>query len=178
MKFYAIHELSYINKFKDKEYLENDLKESYFYSNDINFKRAYDWLIGQMKKRLPNYDGKNLLWLWTKKPDWNKKDCFWDIDDINKDFVLLEIDLPVEKVLLSDFSSWHFILNNWTIEFYDGENIDKVESWNRIFYFKLLKEKGNYCSDMDTIQGTTGKIPMKNIKIIDTIYVTESLLKL
>lgn len=162
MIFYCVHELEYINKFKDKEYLENDLSYSELYKYP-NFARAYKWMEHKMRQRLKNYDGENLLWLWTTLPEEISDFNEWDI---GKTFVTLKVDIPEEDVLLSDFIAWHYILNNAPIKFYEGENIKKKPSWERIFDFKLLKRYGSYITDSNDIQGTTGKIPMKNVEII------------
>lgn len=153
MIFYAIHNKEYWDKFKNKEFLESDTK---YYL----FEKEYKWLQKQMRKRI-KYEDDNLLWVWVSKPDLR---CSGHLQRGTKG-VLLEIELPIEDVLISDFMSWHCVLNDFPIELYDNENIDKEKSWERIFDIELMKTLKDY-TNCDKLQGTTGKIPIKNIKVI------------
>ena len=59
--------------------------------------------------------------------------------------VCLTVDIPDNKVLLSDFDAWHCVLNNWFCpltneedELFENEkgNLTIEESWDRIFHCK------------------------------------------
>lgn len=162
MVFYCRHDLDYFNKFKDKEYLGNDFKCSPIIVC-LGCIEQYNWIKSQMKKRLKNYDGENLLWLWTKLPNEKRQ---WGENEKGKTFVVLEVNIPREDVLFSDFKTWEMILKESQILEYKEESIDKKESWERVFDLKWLKKYGGDYTKVEIIQGTTGKIPMKNIKIV------------
>ena len=57
--------------------------------------------------------------------------------------VCIELEVPDEKVLLSDFDLWHFVLNDWWLdapemftEGYTEEDYDRNQKW-----FKGLSEE-------------------------------------
>ena len=130
----------------------------------------YNWMVDQMKKRLPNYNCEYPIWLWLKRPDLRYG------GHLEKGLrgVLLEVDIDENDVLLSDFIAWHCVLNNDFLSISEDEengitNITKEESWERIFDLDLLRQSEyvlENISDVDVIQGVTGKIDIKNIKLI------------
>jgi len=119
-----------------------------FYEDE--FKRAYDWLVEEMKQRLPvprPYPSAYPIWAWyqwhgvkRKAPDLrtmrHREDVYHD--------VRIKFEIDDKLVLLSDFESWHYILNDFIIrpeeENFDTEDEvlpfteeEKVKSWNHIF---------------------------------------------
>jgi len=76
----------------------------------------YNWLVEQMKKRIgdPPTGVTYPVWAWycwegaRKKPDLRRER--WGNGVKGDRFVCLEIDIPDEKVLLSDFDAWSIIL--------------------------------------------------------------------
>lgn len=73
-----------------------------------NFLVAYAWMKEQMAIRLPAFSGQDPVWAWHDRPDlshvsgWPRRDPY----------VLLTIDVPDERVLLSNFGMWHHVLND------------------------------------------------------------------
>jgi len=81
--------------------------------------------------------------------------------------VLLEIDISYEKVLLSDFQAWHYVLNGWTLKDHENEDIDMEKSWERIFDLEFLKRHPDWGrSEKLDIQGVTGKIVLSEMKSV------------
>ena len=137
---------------------------------DGSFKPAYDWLVNQMEKRLLNSKKPNNvnypIWSWYL---WNGENCnpssFLEEEEKEK-YVCIELDIPEEHVLLSDFGEWHAVLNdfyldnsmneeewNKEMEYYDNLPFEKKEkikrkSWENIFIIEKVKnewrEKGYY----------------------------------
>lgn len=93
-------------------------KESWF--SGI-YQLQYDWMAEQMRKRVgePPLQGiKYPIWVWyqyiSKKnpvPKMSPK----DILEGQTEAVMLELEVPDNEVLLSNFSSWHLPLNHWAI---------------------------------------------------------------
>lgn len=80
-------------------------------------KEQYDWLACQMSKRLdPPECVKYPVWAWYKqewkrcKPDLRRER--WANGRGGENYVCMEIDIPDNRVLLSDFDNWHLPLNN------------------------------------------------------------------
>ena len=82
----------------DPEKSEN-LKEN-------NFQVAYNWMIKQMKRRqiLPPKDVKVPLWAWYRRDYKHVRPDFRWVRDSEIE-VCMEINIPEEKVLLSDFEA-------------------------------------------------------------------------
>lgn len=102
-----------------------------------SFCDRYAWL----NKKLDEKDKKPSevdypIWAWyrfdskEKKPDL-RHSCYGMRGD---KMVCLELEVPDEKVLLSDFDLWHFPLNNWWLDdcFHPGygdDESDKAHEW-------------------------------------------------
>lgn len=132
----------------------------------------YHWMMHQMKKRLSNYSGDYPIWLWTEKPDLRRGGHF----EKGTHAVSLEVELPVEHVLLSDFDAWHCVLNDsflalddeeWD-RFYSGElAMTKEESWERIFELSLLRHSP-WWNNEQHLQGVTGRIDISHVRRVRT----------
>lgn len=83
--------------------------------DDSLFINAYEWISKQMKKIIGNPPvlTKYPVWAWylieseNKRPDMRK--CGFKVFEKS---VLLEIEIPDDSVLLTDFNNWHIILND------------------------------------------------------------------
>ena len=105
---------------------------------------AYDFIAEQMKKRIGNPPKgiKYPIWLWymdepgkNKRPDLRKHGKYSD-----KPYVMLEVEVPDEEVLLSDFDDYHCILNDWPIfTCYNEYEQDIIYEW----FESLSKEEQN-----------------------------------
>lgn len=133
---------------------------------------AYQWMTKELTKRIePPPQGVTYpIWVWrywnsrTKpKPDLR---CGGHLARGTK-AVRLELEIPDEKVLLSDFDGWHAVLNEWyhAEDEADWERFDELEktlnpkirkklieeSWHKIFDWEKLPD--NYA-----VQGVTWQI--------------------
>lgn len=153
MRFYSIQKSECWELAKKVGYLEGSQEYSMF-------PKEYIWIIGQMKKRLNDYNGEYPVWLWPARPDLR---CSGYVTKGEK-AVLLEINIPEEKVLFSDFQAWHVVLNDCALDAFEGEPITKEESWERIFDLDFLRNHQDWRS-ID-LQATTGRVLLENIKLI------------
>jgi hypothetical protein len=104
--------------------------------------------------------------------------------------VRLEIDIPDEQVVLSDFDKWHYVLNYWYLEENeeDGELFDKeikkrgldyyqqkplpdpyyhqkiVDSWKRIFDIESRNEEEKRSL---SIQATFWELKLEQVRKVD-----------
>ena len=96
------------------------------------FPEQYDWLVSQMRKRIgPPPEGVSYpVWAWyqwqkdRRKPDLRAQR--WNCTPRGAKFFRLEIDIPDEQVLLSDFDEWHGPLN-------DGLIADTEEEYDELY---------------------------------------------
>ena len=115
------------------------------------FRPSYDWLVGQMKKRIgmsPD-DVKYPVWAWYQWEGVRKR-----LDmrthryggEKGTPIVLLSIDIPDNMVLLSDFDMWHVVLNDGYLLLYDKDDIEdpsedeKLKSWENVFYIDVVTD--------------------------------------
>ena len=83
------------------------------------FEAAYEWLAEQMEKRVgprPE-DVRFPVWAWymfdgKRKSDLRKER--W-MGKGGEHMLCLELEVPDDQVLLSDYEEWHAVLNRWTI---------------------------------------------------------------
>ena len=82
------------------------------------FVEKYEWLIRQMKKRTgPSPEGVVYpVWAWYKQNGKRRKPDLrgerWRYGPGDEDYTCIEFEIQDDQVLLSDFDSWHIILNN------------------------------------------------------------------
>lgn len=147
-----------------------------------NFQLAYKWMIQKMIKKvgLPPEGIRTPIWAWYrsnnfthKRPDFRR----WKGFD---DAVCIELDVPEEQVLLSDFEGWHFVLNDW---FYSSATSDeewdkcdkwfdslneskkvqvKEKSWQRIF--DITPRRGEWIQNGFAVQGCFWEIKKEQVR--------------
>lgn len=116
------------------------------YILEESFRESYEWMVGQMKKRIGNPPvGVELpVWAWyqwegeRKRPDMRSHGRS---SDKGVPIVLLTIEVPEKHVLLSDFDYWHVVLNDGEIIFPIDENAvyseeERQASWEKIFDYE------------------------------------------
>ena len=127
------------------------------------FKKGYRWMAEQMRSRIgiSPFGVKYPIWAWHTR-DWKHKKpdlrgCGFAEKGIR--CVCIELEVPDQEVLLSDFDAWHWVLSDsylaeaineeenekeeaW-FEALDAEkqNEVKITSWNRIFNLELVDNK-------------------------------------
>lgn len=153
MRFYSIQSSESWEQAKRIGYLEGN-------SQFAMFPKEYNWLIGQMKNRLKDYNGGYPIWLWVTRPDLRHSGHTAK----GKKAVLLVISILEEKVLYSDYSAWHIVLNDCILGDYEGEQITKEKSWERIFDLDYLLNHKDW-GKLD-LQATTGRVRLENIRVI------------
>jgi hypothetical protein len=126
-----------------------------------SWSQPYEWLMGQMRQRLGMAQPHYPVWMWCTRPDLRQR-CHVSKGE---HAVLLRVELDAQHVLLSDFGAWHYVLNDWVLEAYEGEVIEKEKSWERIFDFDFLRAYPDWFSEPEP-QATTGAIPLRNLKLV------------
>jgi hypothetical protein len=97
-----------------------------------NFRPAYEWMSARMLERLPSPSTAAWpLWAWA----WYDGFDVSPPHERNDEFVVLEFRKPAEEVLLSEFQSWHFALNNWYLP--DERVADGGEAESDAFYSEI-----------------------------------------
>ena len=150
---------------------------------DKDFRSAYDWLCAQMRRRLPPPPPgvRYPIWAWHtwdwmhKRPDL-RLERFRNPDPE----VRLDIRIPDGHVLLSDYGTWHFVLNDWLLgtctceEEWDKEEAwfyalpkarqraEKRRSWQRVFDVTPF-DNGWRRTGMD-IQATFWELRLENVR--------------
>jgi len=75
---------------------------------DRDFRDAYAWIRLQVKKRVSGATGRPLVRAWKQpKPDLRRSGHLYK----GTPGVRIELEIPDERVVLSDFDGWHFRLN-------------------------------------------------------------------
>lgn len=144
--------------------------------NDVEhfFKNSYEWLVKEMEKRIGKKPDNIIfpIWAWHtrygkhKKPDLRQTGYGLK----GKEYILIEIEVPDNQVVLTDYDAWHYVLNDWYLgastceEEYDKESewldsldhntieIEKKKSWQRIF--DISPFQNNWVSRGQFIQAT------------------------
>ena len=151
---------------------------------DPFFLPAYDWLVRKMSARIgPPPDGVIYpVWAWYRqngehlKPDLRSER--WNYGSGGENYVCMEISIPSEQVLLSDFDEWHSVLDDFLIsdteeesdaqDMYfeslsDEEQMKyKDRNWERIFNIKHFKN--DWVTRGDWVQATFWELRAENVR--------------
>ncbi|MDX1979955.1 MAG: DUF3841 domain-containing protein [Bryobacteraceae bacterium] len=145
------------------------------------FRAPYAWMMGQMARRMPAYNGRFPIWVWhSPKPDLRRGAHLAK----GVEGVRVELSLPRERVLLLDFETWHAVLNGWHLSLSDAESeawdrrVARLKSlppdlrgeleatWERVFDFAALRESGLW-GPIDRIQGVTDRVEANQVRRVD-----------
>lgn len=103
IRLWTIQPLWVWERLCEQEMLYSDPTQEEFFQD---FQAAYDWMRDQMHRRLPVYAGHYPWWAYEHKPDLRHR-----YRDGPGRHVRLELAVPTERVLLSAYGAWHFVLN-------------------------------------------------------------------
>jgi Domain of unknown function (DUF3841) len=143
------------------------------------FPESYQWMMRQMKQKLPEYQGEYPVWLWVKKPDMRSTGHFSG----GTKCVRLKLELNDKDVLISDFEDWHFVLNNWFCSDNEEEDrnfeqgilsISKEDSWQRIFDQRRVRDPEWHGTCERLLQGVTGQIELSAVKKVEQFVTRRS----
>ena len=89
------------------------------WGDDENFVKAYQWMADEMRLRIgepPIKDVKYPMWAWYQYNSAKSKMPPRSYLDIQEGVsAYMEIEIPDDEVLLSDFSNWHNVLNQYPL---------------------------------------------------------------
>ncbi len=132
------------------------------------FQKAYEWLTKKMEQKIGHSNVKYPVWAWYssdgkhKKPDLRLS----GYGERGEELVCLEIEIPDEKVVLSDLDLWHFVLGDMYLfdedeeleDFEEASKEKKEASWDKIFVDKDRTLENRY------IQATFFELRAENVK--------------
>jgi hypothetical protein len=147
-----------------------------------HFLPAYRWMMEQMRRRVPAYGGGFPIWFWySPKPDLRESGCL----DRGDRGLRIELELPRENVLLSDFQTWHCVLNRWhlsrswresrewdrKVKGYDQFRSELPASleaelqatWERVFDLDLVR-RTKLWGPVDRIQGVVDRVLLSQVR--------------
>ena len=110
---------------------------------DPYFKQAYDWLVKRMIQKIgvPPEGVEYPVWAihtWYgkhAKPDFRK--LRWEWGGKGDVYACIEIDIPGNTVVLSDYNAWHFVLNRFPLTKTEAEFDNLSNTYDKL----SLKEK-------------------------------------
>ena len=115
MKLWTIQPVDVYNNIMSSGKYFCDPNRSSLLEDDL-FRNAYSWLVKEMEKRIgdkPEYV-KFPVWAWhTWEWKHKKPDLRSFVGKKGPKMVCIELEIPDNEVVLSDFDSWHYVLNKW-----------------------------------------------------------------
>ena len=146
---------------------------------------AYDWLNTYLEEKDAKPEDVDYpIWAWyrhnskEKKPDLRRA----EYDAPGTKCVCLELEVPDEKVLLSDYDNWHAVLNQWWLddskneeewdklhEWYDRLPLEErktlmEKSWEKIFDIELREDITNWNSNGEYVQAVFWELKKEYVK--------------
>ena len=159
------------------------------HKDDAMFRDAYAWMMRQMDA-LPDADAASSgtpVWVWPTRVDLREATFRrWAKD---QRMVLLTLEMQSDRVLLSDYDAWHFVLNYWYL---GGERasdcfhrwtervcntdvyrskplpLDRAHrlverSWERVFELERLRTRLEYGAAPQSVQGTLWRLKPEDV---------------
>lgn len=162
--------------FNYDEFLNQDLKDNW------GFSQSYIWLREKMIENGIEYTASNshLIWAWyhwagNKKKIPDKR--YASVYDYykNQAYIMLELDIPDERVCLSDYNLWEWVLNYWYAD--KTRKASDFEKQYDYYRNKPLPEEGdilirntwNHVFDLDKARNILA-IPKKDQYIQATFF--------
>jgi hypothetical protein len=103
------------------------------------FQDAYMWLVQQMAMHLgpmTQWNGGTIvgwpMWSWVPTP-LMEVETLLAICDISDDEEVLELEIPDDQLVCHDYDLWHSVLNDSPLCLFENEQVNKEESWERVF---------------------------------------------
>lgn len=174
MKLWTIQPIEAIKEIENKGYYSTNIEEI-----DLDFIKSYDWIVEKMKNTIGDApEGiKYPLWAWHTYNGKHQRPDFRNSGYAKRgsNLCCIEFEIEENKVLLSDFDSWHIVLNNGFYFDFENEkesskkyeNIlklpkeeqqkEKVKTWDKVFINKENLSNTNY------IQATFWKLEKEKI---------------
>ena len=139
MRLWTIQPPEVYNMIMDKGYYSCEASKSSLL-NEEDFKDAYDWLIPKMEERIGKApkDTTYPVWAWHTW-NWNRKkpDLRTSHAKRGTELVCMEIEIPDEDFVLTDFNAWHYVINKWHHTYVKSE-----EEWEKQYkWFESLSEE-------------------------------------
>lgn len=190
MKLWTIQPVEVYEKLVKEKILYVDKSLSEFISSpEISLKDSYDWLVIQMKEKIGiNDKAEYPWWAWYKRDYKHQKPDLREsaYEERGKKCVCIELDIDPSKVLLSDFDTWHMVLNDcwfnpalteseydrledWydSLELLEQQRV-KLESWKQIFDIKPYSN--NFVRVGSYVQATFWELNITDVKKV--VYFT------
>ena len=143
MKLWTIQSIDVWEKLKEEEIISCDTKLAvHLKDEEYSFLESYNWMRKEMINRIgdsPNKSNIYPIWGWyinrglNKKPDLRRS----AYGPSGEQMVCMELEIPDNKMLLSDFDLWHFVLNNW----YLGDSTNEEEQDEEWRWLDTLSEE-------------------------------------
>lgn len=124
IRLWTIQPLWAWERLQEQKTLFSDPTQEEFFQD---FQADYDWMRDQMRRRLPDYAGHYPWWAYEHKPDLR---CYTRSSP--ERHVRLELAISPERVLLSAYGAWHFVLNSWYLphSVEDVEHERESDAWD------------------------------------------------
>lgn len=107
-----------------------------------DYDKAYKWLAKRMKEKIgnPPEGVKYPVWAWHTREGIHKRPDLRCSGYAKKGTlcVLLEIEIPDNQVVLTDFNAWHYVLNDW---YYDDSASEAEWEAKHLWFDSLPKKK-------------------------------------
>jgi hypothetical protein len=185
MRFYSIQALPAWEAAQKRGYLTGNHGYQHF-DNWAGFERGYLFMCDRMRQCLPAYSGDFPVWGWTVDPRERGTIEVNSYGD-DADYVLLTIDVPEARFILSSLDSFHFVLNNWYLALTEAEDDavhangnepsqeEKETSWARIFDLHPTSEdeiawRGAYSPD--DIQACIDRVYLGEVVSVEKVVFT------
>lgn len=98
---------------------------------DLDFRPTYDWLREQHRRRVPGATGRYPIWAYARITRSDLRHFCQFQAQWSPSSVLLVCRLPRASVSLTDYDTWHIVLNNGYLD--PSDDYDAMETWCAIF---------------------------------------------
>ena len=150
MKVQSIITKEEYNELMEKGILYTDTEKIFSNNNSIisdkyyKIMSAYHWMSAKLAEKTCCYEYIYPRWVWRKYDGikgWRTLKQVKESIEVAGEYVVLNLNIPEDRLLLSQFDEWHYVLNGWYLAV-DDDDYEKHEEW---------KEKNNLPWDVFSV---------------------------
>ena len=146
MRVWTFQNVQCIERLKRNGVLYGDDPSTFTDIDKELFQEPYFYMKKQMKQRIKNFSGNFPIWAYPRRPNIKKHCCKIRNSQFEQKLIIAEV--PVKRILASDFDFWNNVINDFFIsldeqefKYYENNPSMYKETWNRIFDLKTYKGK-------------------------------------
>lgn len=112
MRLWSAQALDVYELIKDRGVYRMDPEKASCYED---FREAYDWLVREMERKVGKRPDGVLypVWAYAVYDGKSREPDLYSLGGPGEEFILFELEIPDDRLVLTEYDTWHYVLNKW-----------------------------------------------------------------